>query len=260
MRAWILSIGNELLIGRTVNTNAAWLARKLTLLGYDVRREVTVPDEEDEEAEAFRDAVRRGVELVVSTGGLGPTFDDKTSESLAKALGRQYDLNDAALELVKRRFAAAGLELTQPRLKQAMMPRGAEPIPNPVGTAPGIWVREGSSIIIAMPGVPAEMQGMFEQYVEPRLREVGPRLSFAEESFTVRGVPEADAAPIIERGMRMGRRVYVKSHPKGHEVGAPYLEIHVYASAESEGEAREEVARVAGYLREELRKAGGEVE
>ncbi len=140
MRAWILSIGNELLIGRTVNTNAAWLARKLTLLGYDVRREVTVPDEEDEEAEAFRDAVRRGVELVVSTGGgLGPTFDDKTSESLAKALGgRQYDLNDAALELVKRRFAAAGLELTQPRLKQAMMPPGGSGAhPQPGGHGAG---------------------------------------------------------------------------------------------------------------------------
>ena len=87
MRAWILSIGNELLIGRTVNTNAAWLARKLTLLGYDVRREVTVPEEEDEEVEAFRDAVRRGVEFGGSTGGLGPPLVEKTSESDAKAFG-----------------------------------------------------------------------------------------------------------------------------------------------------------------------------
>ena len=260
MRAWILSIGNELLIGKTINTNAAWLARKLTVLGYEVRREISIPDEDAEEIEVFRDALSRGIELIVSTGGLGPTFDDKTSESLAKALNREYVVNDEALNLVKAKFLEKGLELTPPRLKQAMMPRGAEAIPNPVGTAPGIWVREWQSIIVALPGVPAEMQGMFEEHVEPRLMSIGPRPRFVEASFTVKGVPEAEAAPIIEKAMRMGNRVYIKSHPKGHEIGSPFLEIHVYASSSNEEEARMEVERTVNYLREELRRRGGDVE
>ncbi len=257
--AWIISIGNELLIGKTVNTNAAWLARKLTLLGYNVRRIITVPDAEEDVVEVFRDAVRRGVRVAISTGGLGPTFDDRTSEYLAKALGRKYVLNDEALRMVVETFKSRGLELTEPRLKQAKMPEGAKPLPNPVGTAPGIWVEEGNTIIIALPGVPAEMMSIFENYVEPKLREIGPRLHFVERSITVKGVPEADLAPIIERGMKMSGRVYIKSHPKGHEIRSPLVEIHVYASAEDARGAEDEVNRVINYLITAIRERGGEV-
>ncbi len=127
--AWIISIGNELLIGKTVNTNATWLARKLTLLGYDVRRIITVPDNEEDEVEVFRDAIRRGgIRVVISTGGLGPTFDDKTSEYLAKALNRKYVINDDALRLVVETFKSKGLELTEPRLKQQKCPRGGKAV------------------------------------------------------------------------------------------------------------------------------------
>jgi competence/damage-inducible protein cinA len=257
--AWIISIGNELLIGKTVNTNATWLARKLTLLGYDVRRIITIPDTEEDEIEVFRDAIRRGIRVVVSTGGLGPTFDDKTSEYLAEALNRRYVLNDDALRMVVETFKSKGLELTKPRLKQAKMPEGAKPLPNPVGTAPGIWVEEGNTIIIALPGVPAEMIGIFENYVEPKLREIGPKLHFVERSITVKGVPEADLAPIIERGMKMSNRVYIKSHPKGHEIKAPLVEIHVYVSSEDVKSAEDEVNRIINYLMSSVREKGGEV-
>lgn len=255
--AWIISIGNELLIGKTVNTNATWLARKLTLLGYDVRRIITVPDYEDDEVEVFRDAINRGVRLVVSTGGLGPTFDDKTSEYLAKALNRPYVLNDEALRLVVEKFKSRGIELTEPRLKQAKMPLGAKPLPNPVGTAPGIWVEEGSTIIVALPGVPAEMMSIFENYVEPRLREIGPKLYFVERSIEVKNIPEADLAPIIEKGMKMSNRIYIKSHPKGHEIGAPYIEIHVYASAERKEDAISDIENVVQYLIKSIKEKGG---
>lgn len=257
--AWIISIGNELLIGKTVNTNATWLARKLTLLGYNVRRVITIPDSEEDEVEVFRDAVRRGIRVVISTGGLGPTFDDKTSEYLAKALGRAYVINDDALRMVVETFKSRGLELTEPRLKQAKMPEGARPLPNPVGTAPGIWVEEGGTIIIALPGVPSEMMGIFEGYVEPRLREIGPRLHFVERSITVRGVPEADLAPIIERGMKMSDRVYIKSHPKGHEIKAPLIEVHVYISSEDTRSAEVEINKIISYIISAVREKGGEV-
>lgn len=257
--SWIISIGNELLIGRTVNTNASWLGRKLTLLGYVVKRIVVVPDEEGEVVDVFRDALSRGIKVIVSTGGLGPTFDDRTSEFLAKALGREYVVNEEALRMVTEVFRARGVELTEPRLKQAKMPSGSRPIPNPVGTAPGIWIEHGDSVIIALPGVPSEMMAMFEQYVEPRLKEMGPRLAFAEKSIMVKGVPEADLAPLVERAMRIGKRLYIKSHPMGRELGQPLVEIHAYASSEREEEAREEVNVAIRYLVDEIEKRGGVV-
>ena len=257
--AWIISIGNELLIGKTVNTNATWLAKKLTLLGYDVRRIITIPDNEEDEVEVFRDAIRRGIRVVISTGGLGPTFDDRTSEYLAKALNRRYVVNNDALKLVTETFKSKGLELTEPRLKQAKMPEGAKPLPNPVGTAPGIWVEEGSTVIIALPGVPTEMMGIFENYVEQKLREIGTRLHFVESSITVRGVPEADLAPIIERGMKMSNRVYIKSHPKGHEIRSPLVEIHVYVSSEDEKAAKDEINRVINFLINAIKERNGEI-
>ncbi|WP_054843626.1 nicotinamide mononucleotide deamidase-related protein [Vulcanisaeta souniana] len=259
--AWIISIGNELLIGKTVNTNATWLAKKLTLLGYDVRRIIAIPpDNEEDEVEVFRDAIRRSIRVVISTGGLGPTFDDRTSEYLAKALNRRYVVNDDALKLVTETFRTkGGLELTEPRLKQAKMPEGAKPIPNPVGTAPGIWVEESNTVIIALPGVPAEMMGIFENYVEPKLREIGPRLHFVERSITVKGVPEADLAPIIERGMKMSNRVYIKSHPKGHEIRSPLVEIHVYVSSEDEKAAENEINRVINFLMNAIKERNGEI-
>ncbi|WP_069807077.1 nicotinamide mononucleotide deamidase-related protein [Vulcanisaeta thermophila] len=257
--AWIISIGNELLIGKTVNTNATWLARKLTLLGYEVRRIIAIPDYEEDEVETFREAIRRGVRVVVSTGGLGPTFDDRTSEYLSRALNRPYVLNDDALRLVVEKFKSRGIELTEPRLKQAKMPLGAKPLPNPVGTAPGIWVKEGNTIIVALPGVPSEMMAIFENYVEPKLRELGPKLHFVERSIEVKGVPEADLAPIIERGMKMSSRIYIKSHPKGHEIGAPYIELHVYASAERREDAERDVDNVVQFLINTIREKGGVV-
>jgi molybdenum cofactor synthesis domain-containing protein len=247
--AWILSIGNELLIGKTVNTNASWLGRKLTLMGYSVRRIVTVPDDEAEVVDVVRDAVRRSITVLVSTGGLGPTFDDRTGEFLAKALGRDYVVNQDALAMVKGTFLSRGLELTEPRLKQARMPSGAEPIPNPVGTAPGIWTREGGTLMMAM----------FEGYVEPRLREMGPRLHYAEGALLVRGIPEAELAPIIEDAMRIGARVYIKSHPRGYELSTPLVEVHVYSSSEDEGEARRNVDHVLNYLVERVGSRGGEL-
>jgi len=252
-------VGNEILIGKTVNTNATWLSRKLTLMGYSVRRIVAVPDEEEEVVDVIRDAMRRGVRLLISTGGLGPTFDDRTSEFIAKALGRDYVINEEALSMIRSTFQSRGLELTEPRLKQAKMPKGSKPIPNPVGTAPGVWVEEGNMVIIALPGVPREMMVMFEEYIEGRLREMGPRLHYVEGTLLVRGIPEAELAPIIEEAMRIGGRVYVKSHPRGYELSSPLVELHVYSSGEDEGEARAIVDKVLSYLTDKVKSRGGEL-
>lgn len=245
--AWIVTVGNELLIGRVVNTNAAWLAAKLTHLGYLVKRIVVVPDVEEEIVEVFREALGRA-DVVVSTGGLGPTPDDITNLAFAKAVGEEAVVNEEAFRMVKEKYESRGYPITEERVKMAKMPRGAKPLPNPVGTAPGILYQKEDKIVVLLPGVPREMEAIFENYVEPLLKARGPPIHFAESIVVVKGVPEADMSPIIRETMRRYPTVYVKSHPKGFEVEAPVLEVHVYASAGERAEAERIVAEAVEFL------------
>ncbi len=256
--AWIISTGNELLIGRIANTNAQWLAERLTLYGFRVERIVTVPDEPEEEAQAFREALRARV--VVSTGGLGPTFDDKTAEAVAAAYGRPLVLNEEALRMVREKYEAAGMGLTPERVKMAYLPLGSRPLYNPVGTAPGIYLEVRGTHVFVLPGPPREMKGMFTESVEPLLRRVAPKIYWCEAGFTMKGVAEADFAPHVKRAMRLSRRVYVKSHPRGRETGLSVVELHITASGPDPEELRVEVGRVLEALLEAARGAGGAVE
>jgi molybdenum cofactor synthesis domain-containing protein len=256
-KAYLVSVGNELLIGRVVNTNAAWLGRRLTDLGYRVEACLVVADSLDLIAWAFATAVERGARVVVSTGGLGPTFDDMTVEGLARAMGVELVLDEQALEMVREKYRG---ELTESRVKMAKLPKGARPIPNPVGTAPGVEVEWRGALIFLLPGVPAEMEAMFESYVEPKLRSLGPLPCKAEATLRVSGVPESVAAPAIRRALELGESVYVKSHPKGAELGVPVLELHVTAYDRDCRAAEELVGRVASFLERELAALGGRVQ
>ncbi|HIQ55985.1 MAG TPA: nicotinamide mononucleotide deamidase-related protein [Pyrodictium sp.] len=249
---WIVNIGTELCIGRIVNTNGAWLAQQLTLLGFRVKRIVVVPDEEDV-IEILRDGCRRA-RVIITTGGLGPTEDDRTAEFIAKAFGRSLILNREALELVRRRYERARLTLSDERKKMAMLPEGAKPIPNPIGTAPGIHLDARDCHVFALPGVPREMQAMFEHYVKPLLEEIGPKVCVVEKGYTVEGIPESSLAPILKRIAKVCRECYVKSHPKGDEITNPIIEVRVLASAHDCSEARRKVETV---LRELERLLGG---
>jgi len=258
--AEILTIGNELLIGRIVNTNSTWLCRKLTYLGIKVRRVIVLPDEEEEIARGVRESITRGVDILLITGGLGPTFDDKTSQSLSLALKRPWVVNQRALRMIEKKYKERGLEMTEHRLKMAKMPEGAEPIPNPVGTAPGILIRFGKTLLIVLPGVPEEMKNMFEQYVEPLLKKVAPGVVFLEDQFVCRGLPESTIAPIIEKVMRKVHAVYIKSHPSGCELGKPVVIIHMYTSGYRREEAEDKLVQVKDELKRELIRAGAEIE
>ncbi|MCD6358162.1 MAG: competence damage-inducible protein A [Thermoprotei archaeon] len=254
--AWLISVGNELLIGRVVNTNMAWLGRRLTLLGYRVGAGLVVPDEVEAIAWAFRTAVDRGAKVIVSTGGLGPTFDDKTSEGLAVAMGVELALNEEALKMIEEKYSGA---LTESRVKMARMPRGARPIPNPVGTAPGVEVEWRGALIFLLPGVPAEMEAMFERHVEPKLRSLGPRPHCAEALLRVRGVPESLLAPVVEEAMKLSALAYIKSHPRGSELGQHVVDLHITAYGSTAQSAEEEVERIASYLARELQRRGAQV-
>ncbi len=258
-RAWILSIGNELVLGQIVNTNGTWLARKLTLMGFEVKRIISLPDSEDEVVEVLSEALRKGIEVVISTGGLGPTYDDRTSEFIAKAIGEELKLNSEALKMIEEKYRSKGLEITEHRRKMALLPRTAKPIPNPVGTAPGILVEHGNTLIIALPGVPREMQEMFEKYVEEILRARAPKIERAEAWIHVENIPESSLAPIIDKVLRKYPRVYIKSHPKGEELGKPIIKLYVSVTGFNKDKVAETLNNVVENLKEELIRVGAKV-
>jgi nicotinamide-nucleotide amidase len=167
-RAELLSIGSELLLGETVDTNAAYLGAELARLGIPLRQVRQLPDEVAAIREAFADA-RARCDLVIATGGLGPTHDDLTREGLADALGERL-AEDAALRArLEERFRAYG-RMPAMNLKQVMRVPSAEVIDNPIGSAPGWWVDRDGSVTVLMPGVPSEMRLMWAERVVPRLQ------------------------------------------------------------------------------------------
>lgn len=260
----IICVGNELLIGKTLNTNAQWMAKQATAHGIAVRRITVVADDVSEIANAIREALKRKPRFIITTGGLGPTFDDKTLEGIAKALRRKLEVNKKALQMVRAKYEAyaretgnAKVELTPPRIKMATLPRKAKPIPNPVGTAPAVLINLKETTLLALPGVPSEMEAIFHETAEPLFNQAAGRGEFHERSIYVYGVMESNLAPLIEKVMRDNADVYVKSHPKGRE-SMPHIELH-FSISEEAGKAEEMLQRAISQLTGELAKIGGKV-
>jgi nicotinamide-nucleotide amidase len=172
MRAEIISIGSELTSGQNLDTNSQWLSRRLAEMGIPVLFHTTVADDLEANLDVFRAAVRRA-DLVLVTGGLGPTQDDLTRDVMAQTAGVELVLHEPSLRHIEEMFARRKRTMTERNCVQAYFPAGAEVIPNPLGTAPGIWMTIGECRIAAMPGVPSEMFAMFEQQVRPRLVAAG---------------------------------------------------------------------------------------
>ena len=249
--AWMYTLGNEVVQGRVINTNAAYLGRRLMLLGFDVRGNISLVDDVELISEFIKYVLNHHKpRVIVTSGGLGPTYDDRTLEAVAKAAGVGLKLNEEALRMIKEKYAERSMELTEDRVKMAYLPEGAEPIPNPVGTAPGSWLVVGETVIISLPGVPRELEAMWEGWVEPRLREMNPGVHLSERRFRVVGVPESAAAPLLKKVLKKYGNVYVKTHPKGHEIRAPVLDVYILASGSSE----EEVERLTKLVEDELKK------
>jgi nicotinamide-nucleotide amidase len=170
MNAEILSIGTELLLGRNLDTNSQWLSARLSELGVPVACHTTIGDDRAVNVEAFRAAAARSA-LVLVTGGLGPTLDDLTREVLAEVAGVSLVLDQQSLEHIEAMFARRSRPMPARNRVQAMIPQGSIVIPNPNGTAPGIWMEVGGSVFVCLPGVPKEMYPMFTDWVAPRLAE-----------------------------------------------------------------------------------------
>src|ERR1700674_1445809 len=168
MKACILAIGSEMLTPFRVDTNSLFITERLNAIGYDVRLKAVVADEVDELAQVMQ-AVLGWADLLVVTGGLGPTEDDITREAVARVLDTTLDVDEAIVDRISDRFARRGLAMPAINRRQAMVPRGAIVLENPNGTAPGLWMERGRTALILLPGPPREMKPMLEGVIRDRL-------------------------------------------------------------------------------------------
>ncbi len=231
MTCAVLSIGTELTRGELVNSNAAWLAAELTSVGFEVVEHAVVDDHVDRILEALRRLSSR-VRVVVSTGGLGPTSDDVTAKAVAAALGVGMMRDNASLEAIRRRFEKAGRMMSPSNEKQADFPEGAEVLPNPVGTAPGFGVRMGDCALYFLPGVPREMEALFEQHVAPRIRPLAP-----DDAYQIRvrtfGLPESVVGEKLA-----GVEAAYPGTTLGYRAHFPEIDVKVLARAGSRAAAK----------------------
>jgi molybdenum cofactor synthesis domain-containing protein len=261
----ILCVGNELLIGKTLNSNAHWLAKRITSLGLNVKRVTVVGDNLDDISAAVKEAVQRKPCFVITTGGLGPTFDDMTLEGVAKGLERGLEDNKEAMDMVKKKYKQyidegriESYEMTPHRAKMAKLPENAIALVNLVGTAPGVLVKEDDVKLIILPGVPSEMMAIFDGSVEPLLKQVSGDMMFFEASLDVKEMPESQLAPMIDEVMRDNPYVYIKSHPQASEK-VPHLEIHLSTTSDDPKTARKRIGRVVIQISEMIQEKGGKV-
>ncbi|MEF8938503.1 MAG: competence/damage-inducible protein A [Salinivenus sp.] len=216
MNAHLLTIGDELLIGQTTNTNAAWLGERLSRLGVQVERTVTVGDDPDTMRGELGRAVRQA-RLTVLTGGLGPTHDDVTRDVLADYFEAPLRTDDEILDRIRRYYERRGRQMPRSAPALAQVPEGFETLDNPVGAAVGLWFSgtlEGADRLVAvLPGIPQEMKGIFESAVEPRLKAEEDVHAVAHRTLVTSGIGES----------ALQERLGDLSDLLGDELGLAYL-------------------------------------
>ena len=191
MRAEIIAIGSELLTPYRLDTNSLFLTDGLNQVGIRLVHKAVVGDSLDDMRASFRQALDRA-DLIVACGGLGPTDDDRTREAVADLLGRKLELNQGVLRHIQELFRRFGRVMPEINRRQAMVPEGATVIPNPRGSAPGLWIEASGHILILLPGVPSELRAMFEQEVRPRLTRLGHDERLFTRDLRITGLPESE--------------------------------------------------------------------
>lgn len=245
MKAIIIAVGDELLSGTTVDTNSAYLAEALALRGIETIAHRTVGDNARAIADAIADAAEQAPVVLVS-GGLGPTKDDLTRQALARAMGCDLVPDEACLAEIEAFFARRGRQMAEVNRIQAMVPAGAEPLPNAFGTAPGLVGRVGEAAVFVMPGVPLEMRRMFADAVGPRLPESG--LSIARRLLHTYGTGESDIGAMIAD--LMGERDGAVT--VGTTVSAGLVSVRITARATEPDDARRDADAILDDVRGRL--------
>ncbi len=247
MTAAVLSIGTELTRGELVNTNATWLSEQLIALGFTVGEHLTVADEEESLVRAIQELLGRH-EVVIATGGLGPTDDDLTAVTAAQALREEVVRDDQALAELRRAYENRGLPFTEGRMKMADRPKSASVIPNPTGTAPGFCVEQSGKVAFFLPGVPREMKRMFDETVVPAISARSER-SANQVHVRVFGMGEASIADRI-RDLHERPDVTI-----AYRVEFPEVELKILATNGSPAECESRARDVAREIKNRLGQA-----
>jgi nicotinamide-nucleotide amidase len=203
MKAEIIAVGSELLTPDRIDTNSLFLTEQLNKLGIEVVRKSIVGDHREDLLATLREALERA-EVVITSGGLGPTEDDLTRETVAELLGRKLIRHEEIVRAIEARFRSFKREMPAINVRQAMVPEGAEVLENPRGTAPGLWLKaNGGRVLALLPGVPRELKAMFAEQVEPRLARRASGVRLAHRELRVTGLGESHVeeriAPIYKR-------------------------------------------------------------
>ncbi len=257
----MIAIGNELLQGDVLDTNTHWLIQQITALGGHVERAVMVRDDPSAIVRELRDAHGRGADLILTGGGLGPTEDDLTLQAVAQAAGLPLELNPEALAMVQRTYdalAARGLfdaAMTPAREKMAILPRGAIPLDNPAGAAPGVLLRWGASTVVCLPGVPGELKAIYQGALQPHLRAILGAGSFMERQIAADCGDESLLAPILSAVAARHPEVYIKSRAKRLGIDLDFV-ITLSLSASDAEEARRTLQAALDDLTRSLTEAG----
>ncbi len=254
VRVEMLAVGKELLIGRTMNSNAFWIGRRLAKMGSMIKEITTVDDDLDEIGAALLGVTSRAPDFLVVVGGLGPTPDDMTLKGVARALRLRLAPSEEALRLIRAHYATrgmAGAAMTPPRKKMGALPAGSEPLENGVGTAPGVRLVAGRTVIFCLPGVPAEMRWIFRRSVEPEIRAKVGVIYRRNVTMRLLGVPESALAPALAAELKRHPGAYIKSHPRGAVGGVSRILIDIAVA----GAERDEVDREGKAIMLELKAA-----
>lgn len=197
MKAEIITIGDEILIGQIVDTNSAWIAEQFNRNGIEIYQITSVHDDKEHIQEALKKAEEK-VDLVLLTGGLGPTKDDITKNVLCKYFNTQLVFHEPTFEHIKKRFKNRNIDLNKLNRDQALVPENCTVIPNSVGTAPGMWFEKNDTIFVSVPGVPFEMKNLVEKEILPRLEKNGKTKAIYHKTVLTQGLPESMLAQKIE--------------------------------------------------------------
>ncbi|NVM55994.1 MAG: competence/damage-inducible protein A [Candidatus Helarchaeota archaeon] len=259
MKVEIINTGNELLNGKIKNTNIIWLIKKLNRLGARLIQYSVIPDDLEVICAALRAALERSTDVIITTGGLGATYDDMTLKAIAKVINRPLTLNSRALEMVELKFEyAKRLGWTYADLisdhwkKMAIIPEGSIPLENPPGAAPGVQITFAGKTIFALPGPPNELRAIFRKEIRPFLQQR--IISKAPEThFYISGLIEPTISGIINNTFIQFKGVWVKSHPMLH-TGKLMLEIHI--SLQEGYDSPELVENATSYFIREIEKLG----
>jgi nicotinamide-nucleotide amidase len=244
-KASIVSIGNELLSGQTVDTNAAYLSSELLSIGITVVSSYTIGDDIDAIVRAFN--LASDADVVIATGGLGPTDDDLTRQAFAKFLGAELQLQNELLNRIQKFFTKRHLQMSERNKIQAYIPAGAKALANPLGTAPGIMAEAKGKLLAALPGVPSEMKRMFAESVLPELQRFAGMQAVVVRKLKCFGAGESTIAEMLGHVSQRGRNPLIN-----FTVEYGIITLHIVAAAEDKKKAFEMAEKDEKLLRDKL--------